>query len=274
MTHADYTAVTRPKVLGTWNLHNHLPKDMDFFLMLSSISGIIGNATQAPYAAGSTFLDAFAAYRNKLGLPAVTVDLGVITGVGYLATEENRELLEGMKRQGFDGTNEARLLALIRSAIANPRGQIVTGLGAWGGNEDGSSIAAFELPVFSHFRRRAVKAAGNSGAGGGSGARVRDVLKTAKSLDEAADRVCSALVDKISSRSNVPVDNISREKPMTDYGIDSLVAVEMRNWIVREMDSTVPILELLANQSLQQLSAAIAQRSRLVNLDATGGEKE
>ncbi|KAH9890821.1 KR domain-containing protein [Xylariomycetidae sp. FL2044] len=100
-------------------------------------------------------------------------------------------------------------------------------------------------------------------------ARVRDALKAARTLDEAADVICTALVDRISSRSNLAVENISREKPMTDYGIDSLVAVEMRNWIVREMDSTVPILELLANQGLQQLSATIAQRSRLVNLEAS-----
>lgn len=282
MTHADYTAVTRPKVHGTWNLHNQLPKDMDFFIMLSSISGIIGNATQASYAAGSTFLDAFAAYRNKLGLPAVTIDLGVITGVGYLATKDNKELAEGMRRQGFEGTDEARLLALVQSAIANPRrqkgselqSQVITGLGTWRRDDEGGSIAAFESPVFSHFRRRAVRAAGDAGAGAGPGARVRDALKAARTLDEAADVICTALVDRISSRSNLAVENISREKPMTDYGIDSLVAVEMRNWIVREMDSTVPILELLANQGLQQLSATIAQRSRLVNLEATAGEPE
>src|ERR1700712_5217481 len=111
MSLEDYNAVTRPKVQGTWNLHSHLPKDMDFFLMLSSVSGIVGNATQAAYAAGSTFMDAFATYRNSLRLPAVTIDLGVILGVGYLAN--NKELTQAMERQGFEGTNEKLLMALI-----------------------------------------------------------------------------------------------------------------------------------------------------------------
>lgn len=230
--------------------------------MLSSVIGVLGNATQAAYAAGSTFMDAFAAYRNRLGLPAVSLDLGVITEVGYLA-ERDEELAAGMQRQGFEGTNKARLLALIQSAISEPRrsegplAQMVTGLGTW---KEGESLGALDLPIFSHFRRLSLKE-------GGSGVvRVRDTLRTAKSLDEVTDLICAALVDKISSRSNMPVENISRDNPLTDYGIDSLVAVEMRNWIVREMDSTMPILELLANQSLHQLSAKIAERSRLVDI--------
>ncbi|KAK3361366.1 KR domain-containing protein [Lasiosphaeria ovina] len=207
---SDYTAVIRPKVQGTWNLHNSLPADMDFFVMLSSVSGVIDNATQAAYAAVSTFMDAFAAYRNSLGLAAVALDLGVI---GYLA-EKVKELSASMQRQGFAGTNKAKLLALIY-----------------------------------HFRRQALKK--DSGNADGK-ACVRDALKAAKALEEAADKICGTLVDKISARSNMLVDNISRENPMTDYGIDSLVAVEMRNWI--------------------QLSARIAQRSGFVNLK--GGEKE
>nr|QTE76000.1 ScyPKS [Scytalidium album] len=267
---SDYTSVIRPKVQGTWNLHNLLPKDMDFFLMLSSISGIIGNAAQAAYAAGSTFMDAFATYRNSLDLPAITIDLGVITEVGYLA-ETNKELAAGMQRQGFEGTNKEKLLALIQSAIADPKregrlSQVVTGLGMW---KEGESLATFDLPVFNHFRRQALK---KENGAADAGARVRDTLKVAKTLEEAADKICAALIDKISSRSNIPVDNISQDNPMSDYGIDSLVAVEMRNWIVREMDSTMPILELLANQSLQQLSAKIAQRSRLVDLKVVEAE--
>ena len=265
MTLEDYNAVIRPKVHGTWNLHRQLPKDMDFFLMLSSVSGIIGNATQAAYAAGSTFLDAFASYRNSLGLPATTLDLGAITGIGYLA--ENKELAEGIERQGFEGTNEERLMALIHVAIAEPRqqgplAQVVTGLGTW---KEGTSLGSFDSPPFAHFRRRALDANGGNGQADSSG-RVGDALRQASTFEEAADRICAALVDRISSRSLIPVDNIDTSKAITEFGIDSLVAVELRNWIAREMESTIPILDLLANQSLLQLSATIGQKSRLVKV--------
>ena len=267
MSLEDYNAVTRPKVQGTWNLHNHLPKDMDFFLMLSSVSGIVGNATQAAYAAGSTFMDAFATWRNSLGLPAVTIDLGVILGVGYLAN--NKELTHAMERQGFEGTNEKLLMALINSAIRDPcrRGplaQTVTGLGTW---KEGDSLSSLDLPLFSHFRRRALKGADGASLGGDPSGRVRDVLRKVKTLNEAAEIICTALMEKIASRSSISVDNVSSARPISDYGIDSLVAVEMRNWITKEMGSTVPILELLANNSLLQLSMKIAQRSRLVVLE-------
>ena len=270
MTLEDYDAVMRPKVHGTWNLHNQLPKDMDFFLMLSSISGVIGNATQAAYAAGSTFLDAFAAYRNSLGVPAVTLDLGVITGTGYLA--ENKELAQGMERQGFEGTNERKLMALIQSAIAQPQkqgpvAQTVTGLGTW---KPDVSLNYFDSPLFAHFRRRALQSNGGTRSSGSLG-QVGDALRHVKTLEEAIDRICTALIDKIASRSSILAENISSSKPVTDYGIDSLVAVELRNWITREMDSTIPILELLANQSILQLSAKIAQKSLLVTL--MGAEK-
>ena len=263
MSLEDYNAVMKPKVQGTWNLHNQLPRDMDFFLMLSSVSGVIGNATQAAYAAGSTFMDAFAAYRNSLGLAAVTLDLGVITGVGYLA--ENKELAQGMERQGFEGTNEERLMALIRSAIEHPRrqgstAQMVTGLGSW---KEGISLSALDSPPFAHFRRRAVQL--NSGnQKSDASEHIGDTLRQSQTFEEAVERICTALVDKIASRSSLPPENINTSKPITEYGIDSLVAVELRNWISREMDSTIPILDLLANQSLLQLSTKVGQKSRFV----------
>ncbi len=264
MTLADYEAAIRPKVQGTWNLHNQLPKDLDFFLMLSSTSGIIGNASQAAYAAASTFLDAFANYRNTLGLAAVTLDLGVILDVGYVA--ENKDLAKNLERQGFEGTSEEELMALIQTAITNPHrpaplGQTVTGLGTWSEGSHG----AFAAPMFSHFRRMALKSGRGGGQDSESKGRIRDALRDVTTIDEAAKKVCDAVIAKVSSLSMIPVEDISELRPMSDFGMDSLVAVEMRNWLFREIDATVPILELLANNSLLSLAMKIAKRSRLVD---------
>jgi hypothetical protein len=86
---------------------------------------------------------------------------------------------------------------------------------------------------------------------------VRDILNVAKTLDTAAEKICAALIDKINSRSNIPVYKILRENPMSDYRIDWLVTIDMLNWIVKAIDSTIPILGFLANQILQQSSAKI-----------------
>ena len=264
MNHEYFNAAVRPKLKGTWNLHKQLSKDLDFFIMLSSVSGVIGNASQANYAAANTFLDAFAEYRNSLGLPAITLDLGVISGVGYVA--ENRELAEGMERQGFQGTSEEELMALIQSAIVNPRrpgclSQTITGLGTWSEN----SLGVFAHPVFSHFRKMAQRNQLGGPESSDSHEKVRDVLRKVKTLDEAAEIVCTGLIAKTSSLCNIPAEDISSSNPLSHYGMDSLIAVEMRNWIFREMDCTVSILELLANDPFLQLSTKIAKRSRLID---------
>lgn len=56
----DWQTAVKSKVKGSWNLHSSLPKDVDLFVMLSSATGIMGNKSQAKYAAGNTYQDALA----------------------------------------------------------------------------------------------------------------------------------------------------------------------------------------------------------------------
>jgi acyl transferase domain-containing protein/NADPH:quinone reductase-like Zn-dependent oxidoreductase len=70
MTHDEWSTGTLPKINGTWNLHKSLPADLDFFIMLSSVSGVIGNGGQANYNAGNIFQDYLAHHRHALGTPA------------------------------------------------------------------------------------------------------------------------------------------------------------------------------------------------------------
>lgn len=239
--------------------------------MESSVSGIVGNATQAAYAAGNTFLDSFASYRIGLGLPATTIDLGAISDVGYLAT--NPELRQAMQRQGFELTDKRTLLSLIHFAILNPhreglRSQTVTGLGTW---TDGASLDSLSLPLFSHFRSLTSSSSADAGGNASSVGDLKKSLRGAKTIDEASEIICAALVDKIATRAGLGIEHVNVANPISDYGIDSLVAVEIRNWISKEMGSTVPILELLANGPLSGLALKIAQRSRLVQVGE--GEK-
>ncbi|KAF3392596.1 Compactin diketide synthase mokB [Penicillium rolfsii] len=265
MTAEDFNTVLRPKYAGTWNLHKHLPANMDFFVMLSSISGVIGNATQSAYAAGSAFMDSFAAYRNQLGLPAVSLDLGAITSVGYLA--ENKELAEKMAKQGFQSTDMQTLLSLVRLAISqpptSPHSQLVTGLGEW---KPGISPSNFDTPLFSHFRRM-FQTNDPQEVGPDHAEILHENLRAAKTRDEAALVVFEALSERIATQLGIPADRISPGSPLSDFGIDSTDAVELRKWIAKTMESTVPILEILASGSVLQLAGQIASRSQLLNID-------
>ncbi|KAJ5187895.1 hypothetical protein N7449_010889 [Penicillium cf. viridicatum] len=252
----EYRDVMGPKYYGTWNLHRHLPTNLDFFLMLSSISGVIGNATQAAYAAGCTFMDAFAAYRRSLGLPAVSLDLGTITDVGYLA--ENSDLAAKMERQGFQGTDTPTLLSIIQVAISQStsgKAQLVTGLGQW---KEMESLGNFDAPLFAHFRYK-FQVHGKSSALGDSMEGLKAELGAAETVDQATVVICDAISRKIASHLSIPVENINPSNPVSEYGVDSHVAVELRNWISRYMDCTIPILQILA-KSMLELSHKIASQ--------------
>ena len=87
--------------IGSVILHElSLTMDLDFFIMFSSISGILGNVGQVAYAAANSFLDKLCEYRRqKLGLPALSVNWGPISGAGVL--ERNTDLTSVFNAIGF-----------------------------------------------------------------------------------------------------------------------------------------------------------------------------
>jgi hypothetical protein len=252
-----------PIFSGSWNLHSHLPQDdsLDFFILLSSISGIIGNTTQAAYAAGSTFMDALASYRRSKGLVATSLDLGVIGGVGYLA--ENTELKENMERQGFHVTMPDTLLALIRTAIEGSTAQIVTGFGAW---KRDVSLANFDAPIFSHMRRRFMSANELSATADGAVEPLSVLLPACTSVGDAAILVLKHTVHFLAARLDVADEHVDVDKAPTDHGVDSIVAVEVRRWISKEMGAQVAMLEIVACESLIGLAELIVGKSKFVTV--------
>ncbi|ENH98624.1 hypothetical protein COCC4DRAFT_45906 [Bipolaris maydis ATCC 48331] len=266
MTLEDYMAVVRPKVQGTWNLQTHLPADLDFFILESSISGIIGNPGQAAYAAANTFLDAFARWRRARCQPATVIDIGAVHGIGYL--ERNVDVKLSMERQGFAFTDEQLLMRLLEFAISHSsrephRAQIVTGLGPW---HPDTSLPGLNAPLFSRYRMLSCQ----NSTGSTDVDTLRGILAQSSSFDSAVTIVLSALVDQVVSRTEIPIENVHTTKSLQDYGIDSLVAVELRNWLIKDMDSVVPMLELLGAESLSALAVKIAARSQLISTNNRG----
>lgn len=120
MTFTEWDQCVRPKVHGTWNLHQATSSaSLDFFLLFSSICGMSGQWGQANYNSANTFLDAFVNYRHGQNLPASVVDIGFMGCVGMAV--ENRALVEKLAAGGYHFLGEQDLVDALTIAIAYSR---------------------------------------------------------------------------------------------------------------------------------------------------------
>lgn len=251
------------------NLHEVLSKThLDFFIMLSSMTGIMGAPGQAVYAGTSTFMGAFAHWRVGQGLPADAIHLGAVGGVGYLV--DKPELMEPLRKATGDNLlNEQDVLALINASIqgqlASSGGpECLTGLELKPGKTDGVYWAPDAK--FSHCRRAIYSDGHDQSASKTSDAlSPSSKLRQATSLSAAIQSVYESLGEKFSSILMIPMEDITPTKPVVAYGLDSLVAIEIRNWLDRELDGKVPLMELLSASSLTALAKSVVERSGILD---------
>lgn len=278
MTSEDMSAALRPKVNGSWNLHTLLPKDMDFFVMLSSSAGIVGSRGQGNYSAGNAYQDALAHYRVSRNFPAAAIDLGMILGVGYVAessseTNEAQQtsVVANLKNLGLVGIREEEFLAILAAAITsfgkadtNIPCQVITGLSTGGmmlqnGAED---PYWFTDARFSHLRLMDTQT--NLKETGSSGPPLQRLLAEVTSIAVAATIICDAIAARLAKSLRVPLEDLDPSKPVNAYGVDSLIAVELRNFIFREIKADMSIFDILSSIPLTMLSSKIATSSTLV----------
>nr|ALQ32864.1 putative polyketide synthase [Fusarium gaditjirri] len=273
MSHQGYTNAVQPKVQGSWSLHQaSLSHPLDFFVLLSSVAAFVGNAGQANYVAGCTYQDALAAYRLSMGLPATSIDIGRVAGVGFLAENSGSVSDQNLSKLGMLEIQENELLALLELAVM-PRdegianGHLITGVHTTPNpdNQDRELPFWSRDPVFSHlsFARPNVSASDNRQ--GPVAADLATLLASATSISEAHHHMLEAFLQRLSKSLMMPVAEIDPDKPTASFGIDSLVAVELRNWFVRETKVNIPVFEILQASSLLSLAEVVCGRSPLVD---------
>ncbi|KAL4905457.1 hypothetical protein BDW74DRAFT_185021 [Aspergillus multicolor] len=272
MTLADWKAGMRPKVDGTWNLHTEFaaPDSLDFFVMLSSVSGVVGIASQTNYAAGGAYEDAMAHWRQSRGLPGVSIDLGPIGDVGYVA--ESARVAERLRKAGdYVMLDEATVLDALNAAIARPLGgprQLIIGLNSGPGPQwdaNGSSQLGRDARyIHLRYQSRASRAGPSAAEGdavGGGGHSLATQLAEAGSRDQAAGLVGAAIAAKLADIFMIDVGEIDLNQTPASYGVDSLVAVELRNMLVLQAAANVSIFNILQSASLGALAAEVAAKS-------------
>ncbi|KAI8963504.1 polyketide synthase [Daldinia sp. FL1419] len=275
MGHGAWHTSIQPKWAGTWNLHSALKgHNLDFFLMTSSVSGSVGTATESNYCAANSFLDAFAQWQRQQGVPAISVGLGMISEVGYL--HENPDIEALLLRKGIQPLNEEEFLQVIDFALSGntptsdscSNAHILTGLEplglrtliSKGFNVDNVMMqdpraSIISTSLYNEKESRNAEKPGLSNHASGAArpewlksvpANLTEPLFFAAGGGTLYDAILNLVRKRFSDVMLIQQDQIENFKPLAQFGLDSMIAAELRTWFWRTFKVDVPFFNLMS----------------------------
>ncbi|WP_448265465.1 SDR family NAD(P)-dependent oxidoreductase [Nostoc sp. DSM 114159] len=219
--------VMAPKVQGAWNLHTftqHLP--LDFFVCFSSMSSLIGSLGQGNYAAANAFMDAFAHYRQTLGLPGISINWGPWSQVGMTANLDSQNQ-NRLQTNGIGTIAPQQGLVVLEQLLNQSSAQVAVIPIDW---SEFLSKSSFASPFFANFSHTAKKLEQSD---------FRTQLEKANVSDRQPLLIehISSQVAKVLGRN---LSTLDREQRFFELGMDSLTAVELRNRLQNSLRCSVP----------------------------------
>ncbi|KAI1823452.1 hypothetical protein F4861DRAFT_549734 [Xylaria intraflava] len=271
---AEFQESIDPKVRGTWNLHHLLPRGLDFFVILSSVAGVHGSSSQSNYSAANSFLDAFARYRHARGERCISLDLGIMENIGYIAERIDVAQTLAMTYTSHKSLRERDLHFMLKYACNPDQSHASAPTSPWETQLIGAmTTPAFvrrggiiqdyswmRTPVFRHLyqmerdtRSGDAKIAQADSAG--------SQLRAADTIEDAATIITTLLARRLARSLAIPAENINTGKPPHTFGVDSLVAVELLHWFSTEIRTDMPVVQILGNKSIAELGLLAAETS-------------
>jgi NAD(P)-dependent dehydrogenase (short-subunit alcohol dehydrogenase family) len=269
MTFDGWSAAVRCKTIGSWNLIEVL-KDTGvdpFYIFLASSAGVIGNRGQANYAAGNSFEDSMARTLRLQGNHAVSIDLGPVLGAGMLADDE--QILDMLRASGFHSISHDDFLKVLSHAITGEivdgqpmPPQVVLGVGT-------GAIIRQNQPADPYWTRTALYSYLNlidmpthelSGRGQTSSIGLRAMLTRASTVAVAGELISEGIRDVLAKAMTLLSEEIDAGKPPNAYGVDSLVAIGLRNWVQGQCGVEISLFEVLSELSVAEMGLMIARK--------------
>ena len=218
---------------------------ISLFLLFSSVTTPMGNPGQANYVAANAAVEAIAERRHAAGLPALAVQWGPVGDVGYLArTQEVSDLLA--KQLGGQHMSGSAALDALPALLA--AGRPVLGMAAvnWGALR--KRLPVLQSPIFNEI-------------GGPAGEEHVEVdLRTLLAFcspEEAQERATAMLIEEVARIMKLAPERIEPARPLTEFGMDSLMAVELRLAVEQRFGISVPLLALSEGATLSAMAARI-----------------
>lgn len=269
----DWMTALKPKVQGTLNMHKLLcsPKTTDFFIMLSSVASIVGATSQSNYSAGNSFQDAFAHAQQATSsfTKYTTINVGAVEGSEQItrALDQNSEIVRIIGRVTFDELFATLEYAMGSQARLDEANQCIMPFDR-DSMEDAIGETALSDHLFDHVTsRRKLEVIANNGARINQPASATQAVEQAKSVEDAENIVQSAVADKVAAfiGDEVPVD-----QPISHLGLDSLVSIEIKNWVKHIFKVPLQTSELMNSRSIIALAKLIVSRMDLKGKDSGG----
>lgn len=252
-----FERVMAPKAAGAWHLHRATQTvPLDFFILFSSVSALVGNPGQGNYAAANAFLDGLAHYRRTLGLPATSINWGALTGVGMAARQT--QVLAHLERMGLRGfTPEQALHAMEKLLHINPVqiGVMDVDWQQWGR----VNATCTRSPRFA----QCISASEQNG-------RMGDLLHILRRLDEEArmEWLQNFVREQVVRVLKLPASRLDVDAPLMEQGMDSLLAVELLTAMQVSLDIELSQMDLMKGASVAQLARELRDR---LNIEAENG---
>ncbi|EKG11539.1 Beta-ketoacyl synthase [Macrophomina phaseolina MS6] len=248
MTVETMEKVLKPKVQGSIYL-DEIFRDapLDWFIFFSSIACITGNPGQSMYAAANMFMNSLAAQRRKRGVAGSTVEIGAIMGNGYVTRELTLQQQAFLHQVGNTWMSEQDFLTIFAEAVlASPPDSLetvetATGLRLQYGDEQ---ITWFTNPMFQHLVLKTGTTVTEK-QGAKDGVPVRTQLLEAKTAADVFEILKVAFLAKLQSTLQADAERDILNVPLEDLGMDSLVAVDVRSWFLKEVTVDVPVLKIM-----------------------------
>ncbi|MEQ8267731.1 MAG: SDR family NAD(P)-dependent oxidoreductase [Parvibaculum sp.] len=248
----QFRRVVDPKVKGAISLHKAtIGRDLDFFVMYSSITTAFGNPGQANYVAANSFLEALARRRRSNGLPALAIGWGAIGDAGYLArNEEIREQLSA--KTGAEPLTVEEAMEILGDQITREDIHVYAAAINWQRLKAG--LPVLQGKVFSEVAPKLSRGADDEDG--------QDLMERIAALnaEEATEVVAGVLAEEIGQILRLTPDKIDLAKPLSDLGMDSLMALELKLGVEDRFHIEIPVMALADGGSLNTLAALVVRQ--------------
>ncbi len=246
LTWEDFSKVISAKVQGTWNLHElTLSEPLEYFVMFSSVSSMLGSPGQGNYAAANAFLDSFAYYRQHLGLPAITINLGPLTeGMTTNVRISNKGLIPMSPESAKSG------IFSILAQKAAP--QIGLFQADWSEVKNQFS----HLPLYSYLEKVAPLVV----TGETPLVKELSLFEQLSKVDtqQRLTRLQEYLLELVAQMLQIPRENISASASLLDLGMDSLMIMDALGQLKRDLQLMIYPREIYERPHLDDLAQYLA----------------